>query len=253
MKWGSFPSGWLADLVLPRLEARAGLTGTHIGALKIYLAISLSADFHTRKLEISNDDLTVATNLSRPMLKRSLGVLVAAKILAIHASRPLTYELLDPAEGRFAQVPYGRASQALRKLANRGESVLAALKIYLTLLWLRDTTTGYASIGHEKLQQYTGVRPNLIRAGLDHLVIHGLIHIQVDEAWSRTGRQVHRYRLLGYQDPVTPVLANSSPSTNPFVVQPKPSIPGTSVFSGSTEAGLPPPAPWGKQGEDAPF
>lgn len=228
MKWGSFPSGWLTAQLLPRLEARAGLTGTHLCALKLYLAISLAADFRSRKLEITNDDLTIATNLSRPMLKRSFDALTALGILAIHPGRPFTYELLDPTGGSiFAKVPYGRASLTLRKLPNRGESVLAALKIYLILLRFRETSSSDASIGHEKLQQYTGVRPNLIRSGLDHLVNHALIHIHVDESWSRIGRQVHRYKLLGYNDPATPESGSRQPLNNPFAVY-QPPVPGAS-------------------------
>lgn len=260
MKWGSFPSGWVTNQVLPGLEARGGLTGTHIGALKLYLAISLAADFHSRRLEITSDDLTAVTNLSRPMLKRSFNTLKASGILAIHPGRPLTYELLNPTgEVFFAKLPYGRASLALRKLPNRGESVLAALKIYLILLRYRDTFSSDTAMGHEKLQLYTGVRPNLIRSGLDHLVNHALIHIQVDESWSRGGRQVHRYKLLGYNDPATPDLARTHSPTNPFLAY-KPPVPGAAPsVSASGVADAPGPTwldsrTWGtKRREDSPF
>lgn len=200
--WGSFPTWWVKARLLKQLDAHANTIGTHIAALKLYLAIALLVDFNTRAATLTYDELIEWTNLSRPMLRPGLTVLEETGVLRIVREYRHRYEqvtLID--DPRFMKIPKARARKALRSLPNRGASVLAALKIYLTLLHVRDSRGIAATISHEKMQDYTGVRPNKIRSGVDHLVAHDLVHVRQNDERSTPGRPVHTYDLRGLFDP----------------------------------------------------
>lgn len=177
MSWGSFPTFLLKEKeILPRLEARAQETGTHIAALKIYLGVAMSVDYHTRRAELTNDELVEITNLSRPMLKPAIRVLEECGLIQVERGYRHTYVQTTPphaqSEGRTGYhwkiVPDGSIKKALKELPNRGVSVLAALKIYIVLLYVTDATRK-ARMSHETMCSYTGVQTNKIRAGRDDL------------------------------------------------------------------------------------
>lgn len=201
--WGSFPKWWIGAELLPELEATSEETGKNIAALKIYLGLAMHADYESRVLQVTYDDLEKTTGLSRPMIKRGLDALVRIGVIAITATRPATYKLVeDPNSKLFAQIPISLLKTALRDLPNRGASALAALKLYLVLCHLRNFD-GFSpvTVSHLRLQELTGVRPNALRQGLDHLVNHRLIHLQQEASdESHKGRPVNRYILLGIVD-----------------------------------------------------
>ena len=196
--WGSFPTWWVKVNKLATLHATAGEIGTHIAALKIYILLATKVDYQSKSVALSYDDLEIGAGLSRPMIKPAVRRLVDIGVLAVANTRPVTYTLIgSETYPLFAQVPVDLASAALRVLPNRSRSSLAALKLYITLLFVRDRNTSFARIAHETLQSYTGVRPDSIKQGIDHLVNHKLVHVQPEESTSKPGRPLHVYLIRG--------------------------------------------------------
>ncbi len=199
--WGSYPTWWVKAGVLPHLDARAGSVGRHISALKLYLAIALQVDFKTRRATLTVDELIELTNLSRPMIRPGLHVLENLGVIeTVRRYRHEYAQVAIPGDQRWMKIPHEKGRIALRALPNRGASVLAALKIYLVLLHVRNSIGPFATISHETMQKLTGVRPDKVKSGIDHLVAHALLHVVQDDERSQPGRPVYIYKLLGLFD-----------------------------------------------------
>lgn len=220
-KWGSFPRAAVDSGKLASLTGANGEVGAHIAAHKVYLALALEVDFHTRQVEMGMSFLQERTALARPMLGRALGALEQAGVLQVERDGYRNrYTQLLHAPNAFRQVPSYVTRQALKLKLNRGVSVLAAWKLLPVLLYLRDGKTGDALAMHETLQRYSRVRPEHVSAGISQLVEWGLVRHRPTES-NRNGHPSFVYRLAGDFGgrapdgglPTTPVL---KPNRVPF-------------------------------------
>jgi DNA-binding transcriptional ArsR family regulator len=220
-KWGSFPKAAVDSGKLASLTGANGEVGAHIAAHKVYLALALEVDFHTRQVEMGMSFLQERTALARPMLSRALRALEQAEVLQVERDGYRNrYTQLLHAPNAFRQVPSYVTRQALKLKLNRGVSVLAAWKLLPVLLYLRDRKTGDALAMHETLQRYSRVRPEHVSAGISQLVEWGLVRHRPTES-NRNGHPSFVYRLAGDFGggapdgglPITPVL---KPNRVPF-------------------------------------
>jgi hypothetical protein len=198
MSWGTFPQAWVVvERGLVGFTAGEN-TGKHVAALKCYLALAAYADWESKEVRFSLSDLEIVTGCSRPM------VVAGTKCLAEHALVEINkdgvinnYRLLGfPEAGGFSKVPLELMLKQLRNLPNRGESALSALKVLMLLLAFRSNVSATASLGHIKMRNYGGMRTSQIRAGIDHLVNHRMIHVNADHAESDAGRPANLYTIL---------------------------------------------------------
>lgn len=196
-KWGSFPKAAVDTAKLATLTGADGQVGAHIAAHKVYLALALEVNFHTREVEMGMSFLQERTALARPMLGRALEALEQAGVLRVERDGYRNrYTQLLHAPNAFRQVPRFVTRQALKLKLNRGVSVLAAWKLLPVLLYLRDGRTGEALAMHETLQRYSRVRPEHISAGISQLVEWGLVRHRPTES-NRNGHPSFVYRLTG--------------------------------------------------------
>lgn len=196
-RWGSFPKAAVDSGKLASLTGANGEVGTHIASHKVYLALALEVNFHTRQVEMGMSFLQERTALARPMLGRALSALEQAGVLQVERDgyRNRYMQLLH-APNAFRQVPRAVTNQALKFKFNRGVTVLAAWKLLPVLLFLRDGKTGDAQAKHETLQRYSRVRPEHVSAGISQLVEWGLVRHRPTES-NRNGHPSFVYRLTG--------------------------------------------------------
>jgi hypothetical protein len=199
-RWGSFPR-WVGDTLA---VFKAGKdAGAHMAALRVYLALALVADFDTREASLSWTALQERTGLSRPMVKKGIAAAGKAGLISIDTSgHRHAYHLLkesDDAIG-FTQVPLFELRKALPYLPARGFHALDALKVYITLLTVKQRNSDRAVISHKKIQVRTGVQPGRIRSAIDVLVNHRLIHVQSAESDEGGGHPHNEYVLLGFSN-----------------------------------------------------
>ena len=203
-RFSKCPSWWLRDKACLLGLLGGGSAGPSIAALKCVMAISTKIDFHTLKVKLSFSDLETLTGLSRPMVSRGLALIEAMNIARIDRTGYVNeYELIvDEKDKGWAKLPTERVNKQLPSLLNRGVVPLAALKIYLVLLALRNNDSNEVAIKHVNLREYTGIQKNQIRPALDILFSHGLIRITqseyVDEKKPTSPIRAHNiYILLG--------------------------------------------------------
>ena len=189
------PSWWGRDQTGLRRFNGGASTGTSIAALKCLLAIVLMSEFSTQRAKVSYNGLMELTGLSRPMIPEAIKKLESEKIIKVdRAGYRNVYELLESKDDEgWAKVPYDRVKKALSNISNKGESSLAALKIYVQLLVNRWQNNYEVIISYKTLRKYTGVQAFRIRSGLDILFSHMLLHVKQAE-----GESAHNiYTILG--------------------------------------------------------
>jgi biotin operon repressor len=231
MAWGSFHPTVVSTKKLALLRTEAGKD--RLIALKVWLALLFTVDFSSRNSSnnmVSLEKLAQRTGMRKPTVLKAIGVLEKFGWLYVERSRRgNTYTVMDRPEvfvdgglfvervtpntlgsGKrlFTKVP-DVAKAFIRDIPSRGRIPDAALALYLVLLKYRENGTQnvFDGLPHTTLRDLTGIQPKDVRAGLDLLVNHRMIHVleaeDLNEKVLRNGafRQPrNRYRLKGAFD-----------------------------------------------------
>ena len=219
MSWGRMDSSWIShDRGLKNFLA-GQTTGESLAALKVLLAIASHGAYETATALLSYGDLELLTGLSRPMAIRGVAGLEGAGLVEVTRGTGInSYRLINAETPPWSKVPIERIETRLRKMPNRGESALAAMKILVLLLAFRDNRTSFASMTHRTMVEYTGVRPAVVRQGIDHLISHGFVHLNVEANFSaKVGHPVFIYHLQGHFD--GGAYRRVRPMLNPLITQ----------------------------------
>jgi len=185
MSWAAFDPSVVSDRKLGSLKTTAGKH--RLIALKVWMTLLFAVDFVTRDSSqrmLSLTQLAENTGLRKPTVLKGIRVLEECGWIRVVRSRAgNAYTVLDlpatpPAKRTFTKVP-SIAKSFLRSVGSRGRIVDAALALYVVLLKYRVTGSPRAHPGltHVQLRELTGVQPNEVRAGLDVLINHGMIHV----------------------------------------------------------------------------
>ncbi|HEX7934829.1 MAG TPA: hypothetical protein VF573_17385 [Paraburkholderia sp.] len=202
MSFGAMPPAWIADRRLTEFSGAVGVLGRSIAALKCHLAIAANHPRYSDGAVLSFFDIATLAKLSRPMVVEGLEMLRAFQLVEIEkkaVKNTNRYVLIGHhPDASFTKVPQDRISDRLRDIGNRGSAHLDALKIYLTLLFLRDNNTNVATVSHERLVHYTGVRPDAVARANSVIAALGMMLIRRSESeWSVSGHPTNEYTLLG--------------------------------------------------------
>jgi hypothetical protein len=172
------PSWWVRNSKLKKLKGGES-TGVSIAAIKCILGISVMVNFNTRSAKVSFSDLEKLTGLSRPMVSKGIARLEKLKIIKVsrnYHTNEYKLNFSDDDEG-WAKVPVDRIKLNLPSISNRGQASLVALKIYMVVISVRNNKTIRVPIAYKTLTAYTGVQKAKVRAGLDILYSHSLLHV----------------------------------------------------------------------------
>lgn len=193
LQFGALPNWWFRDGSLFN-QLKSNDIGTGIAAMKCLVSLSVLIDFSSRETTSSLSDLEKITGLSRPMVVRGLDKLRELNVVFVRKDYYVnSYTILDSVtDNRWAKVPVNKIRKELNLIPNRGIAPFVALKIYITLLSLRYQDKVHVKVTHETLREYTKVQPNQIRAGLDVLFSHSMIHLMPKEE-----RTSNEYQILG--------------------------------------------------------
>ncbi|WP_110186030.1 replication protein [Pokkaliibacter plantistimulans] len=180
--WSAVPTWWVRAHGAS-VFAGGKQTGTSIAALKVLMAISLMANFHTRKARNSLSDLEILTGLSRPMVLAGIKDLEQKEIVLVDRNNHVSeYEMtIEEDDHNWGKLPHDLLRKHLPEITNRGAITLAALKIYFLLVAIRPNQSLSVSISHENIRFETGIQTKHVRPALDVLINHSLIRLSVSE------------------------------------------------------------------------
>jgi hypothetical protein len=197
MSFGTFPSIWIKEGGLKEWSPRAGVVGRSIAALKCYAAMAAYRDYRLGTAILSSFDLGKIAGLSKPTVLEGVLMLQAGGLVSIDRVKNVNRYTFASGGAGFRKIPQDAICRGLPEIGNRNPRNLAAMKIYMALLYLRDEETNTATVSHSKLVEYTGVRSTDVAAATSILVAAGLSHIRQSDEWSKTGHPTNAYHLLG--------------------------------------------------------
>ncbi|OGU18629.1 MAG: hypothetical protein A2X85_17475 [Geobacteraceae bacterium GWF2_54_21] len=212
--WAQFPTKWILqnkDLnqILWRQHKSNG-----IAALLVLIALVVKRNVDKIKGPSPDDASTVIATyndiqklvtISRSKVSKGLTLLTDLNIIERVEANRSNYRLHGVvAQGEWAMLPQehlmlsGRIS-AFDAFNLRSQSELDALKIYLLMVAFRNTKSGYAHIGFNKITEYTGVSTRNLKKAKSHLISLGLIHADSDTENVQVGAHPPlRYKILGF-------------------------------------------------------
>jgi len=172
MSFGQMPFGWITNGMLHEFSGAYGRAGLDVAALKTYLAIAAYRDFRSGETVLSTQDFETLTGASRSTVLKSTKLLEGRGLVTIEgrAERNTNVYMLGSVEAGFRKVPQDTIVKNLRTLSNRPGPSLAALRIYLALLYYRDGDDNCAKVSHAKLVKMTGVRPTGVKKAVKLLM-----------------------------------------------------------------------------------
>lgn len=100
-------------------------------------------------------------------------------------------------DATWAKVPQDRIRESLRYIPNRGRIGLAAVKVYIILLAMRNNLTCSSSISYAKIHGYTNVRLADIRMALNILITGGFLNIRPSVYSDLDNHTYNEYVMLG--------------------------------------------------------
>lgn len=202
MSYGRMPFVWITHGMLHQFSAAEATMGREIAALKSYLAIAGFLDWKHRETVLSIFDLQGITGVSKPMVLRGLQLLEDRGLVVIQsrADRNTNVYELGAMENHYRKVPQDVIGSNLKLIGNRGAVSLAALKLYVAMLYHRNEKTGDAAVSHRTLVDETGVRPELVKDGYKVLHTCGFVTVSRSSALrelSASGFATNAYKMHG--------------------------------------------------------
>ena len=213
-EWVRMPTFWVRnedEVPLAQMKWIGPKKSDQIAALLIYLILVHHAnDVITSQLpECGLCKLTYSTianlsGLSRAKIAGGLRVLERMGLISkFSAGRDNVYKIASfenvrgwgklPASGLYSTDR--NSIPAFHRFQLRSKNELSALKIYYLIVAMRDNSLGYAQVGYDKIEGYTGIPRNEIKSALSLLVNLGLIHIDSGKSSFSEFGIVNLYRL----------------------------------------------------------
>jgi hypothetical protein len=156
--------------------------------------------------EVSYDELSHLTGLSRSLINQGLQRLISLRKITATGSNQKRIYVLDWPAGRWYKLPcraiLGKNGvAAFKTFTLRSKHELHALKLYLYLASIRDSVQIYSEVSYELIFKRIGVSERDIRQAINVLIAAGLlarVHRETDRLASSWGP--NQYYLTGYVD-----------------------------------------------------
>lgn len=202
--WVRLPSRWIEERRLSEMKWGAnGLGSDNTAALMVLTVIAHLAD-ESGVARVTYDQFCGATSLSRAKVSSGLDVLKVMKVVENGPdSARSTFRLKDyDPNSRWAKLPgkgmySGGRITAFNDFKLRRVAELDALKLFFLFAARRDRKTNLANIGYDKIQDYTGVKRERIKAAMSILVSVPLIYVEQVPSQTNDLGVSHAYRLVG--------------------------------------------------------
>lgn len=183
--WGVMPTSWILENQKALANFKWNNNGSDVvSGLAIYLIMCSKLKFYNNDviLRFTYDELVTISGYSRMKISKGLCFLVQNKLIKKNVSGRSSFEVSSfkkTNDFRWAKVPSGFFSNynSFGNFSLRKKTSLNALKIYLLFLVYRDKYYGYASIGYNKISEYSGVHRKDISTAISMLIENGFIQV----------------------------------------------------------------------------
>jgi hypothetical protein len=198
LPWVKLPSRWIEERGLWRFRWVKGEGSANLAALMALMVVAHNADADTGAAELTYDEMTALTGLSRAKLASGLKLLEARALIVRQQSSRSKLQLAnyDP-KGGWAKLPARGLYRhdtvtAFRHFTLRSPAELDALKLYYLFAARRDRRTNFALITFDTIEEYSGIKRANIPRATSMLAANSLVHISQIQSGSHLA---HAYRL----------------------------------------------------------
>jgi hypothetical protein len=206
-EWVRLPSNWINEGGLKSLSWKSGGTGAdHIAALMALTVIAHAADSDSGVARITYDHFCQATFLSRAKVSKGLDALERIEVIEREpGGARSTYKLANyNAAGGWAKFPsksmyYSGRIAAFTDFQLRRVAELDALKLFFLMVARRDRQMNIASIGYEKIEEYTNIRRIRIKTAISFLASRSLVHVERLPSTVSPEGVSNAYRIVGVE------------------------------------------------------
>ncbi len=196
------PSGWIEAGGLRDFRWGGEEGSDNLAALMALTVIAHHIAPENGVARLTYDELTEKASLSRAKIAAGLKILKWRNIVAPEPEGRSTYQLVGysqtegwamfPAKGLY---DHHGVVAAFTEFRLRRRAELDAMKLYFLFAARRSRQLNLAKISYPKIEEFSGVSENYIRAALTVLGANGLIHVdRMRSAQSETG-VANGYRL----------------------------------------------------------
>ncbi|MCF3972100.1 hypothetical protein [Paracoccus salsus] len=206
-KWVPLPSTWIEEHGLKKFQWKYG-GSDNTAALMALVVIAHYVDSETGLAKITYDQLCTATDVSRAKLSRGLSILEKRGIVRRWQNGRSSFELVgyDLTSG-WCKLPakplyVGPVVEAFRYFRLRSKAELNAIKLYLLFAARRGRDTNLANISFDKINEYSGIRRDEIKAATSLLASLSLVYIERVPSASNDYGVANAYRLAGLETSV---------------------------------------------------
>ena len=199
--WVKLPARWIEDGGLKQFQWGKQGGSTQTAALMVLMTIAHHGSLHEGLAQLTYDQLTWATHLSRTKVADGLDVLEQRNLVLRAPAGRSSYQLVDyEAKRGWAMIPAQKlySADGIRAFADfhlRKRSELDALKAYLAFAARRDRKFNRAHITYEQLSDYAGIPEARIKTALSLLIHAELIVVDQKEREPGEFGMSHAYRL----------------------------------------------------------
>jgi hypothetical protein len=200
--WVRLPTQWIKNEGLIRFVwGGDGVGADNIAALMAIIAIAHEADSESGVARITYEDLGGRTGLSRAKLAAGLNILRRTELIDAQTEGRSHYKLVNYGLKGWGKLPASTmySSGRIRPFEEfklRRTTELDALKLFLLFVAFRGEDINAASIGYEKMSQYSGIHANRIKAAISLLTSHEMIVVDPRPKVDAPGF-IHTYRIVG--------------------------------------------------------
>jgi hypothetical protein len=201
--WVRWPSRRVyEEKLLQRFHWRDGGKGSHVAALKCWIALAHLSDQETGNVRASFDTLSEITGMGRRQIAEGLRVLKAFEIISDGKTRG-TYHMtgFDPNAG-WAMLPWRSLYKwdtvaMFQNMSGRMPVHLDALKLFLLFAARRDTNTNTANITYDQIVELSGVPKSRISSAISFLAANQVLMVENRPSEKSDYGVSNGYRLRG--------------------------------------------------------
>ncbi|HHR6081260.1 TPA: hypothetical protein ACS7ZY_003670 [Providencia alcalifaciens] len=213
--WAPMYSWWILDGTMKKLrweDDSLGKPSDKVAGLVIYIALVMISMgvLSGGTVKITYTRLSELTGLSRDLIRRGTGVLVAIGVINVERDgRNNIYKIVNASElkkGGWCKIPVkhllnenGKSIDAFKELKLRKKVELHALKIFLYLAAIRENHTEYSQATYPTIRNAVGVPDRDISRALTLLQLVGLLQrVSTEKVENGKLNEPNKYYLRGY-------------------------------------------------------
>lgn len=202
--WVKMPITWINEGKLKYFKWTKESGSKNESALIILLVMFHYMDNNNGIVELTYEELSIKTNLSKAMLSSGIDILCSMNLIKKNFGKRSVYKIIEfNSNEKWAKLPskkmyVNESVKGFGDFKKRNKIELDALKLYFIFISGRDRHENICWISYDKIIEKTGIKRENIKTAISLLCINSLI--VVDQKRNEKNFIKNGYRVIGIND-----------------------------------------------------